>query len=64
MKATVAIRRGLRGDEADAEPPFTVTAKPMRLRSGIDPVHLQDFDAVLEVWRFEAVDARLEGESQ
>ncbi|MCY4029958.1 MAG: hypothetical protein OXH75_27035 [Acidobacteria bacterium] len=52
-----AIRRGLSESAADAEPRFTVTARPMRLRSGADPVRLQDLDAALEVRRFQALDA-------
>ena len=57
-----AIRRGLSESAADAEPRFTVTARPMRLRSEADPVRLQDLDAALEVRRFQALDARLRPE--
>ena len=53
-----AIRQGLTGYAADAEPPFAMKAKPMRLRAGIDPGRLHDLDAVLEVQRFQALHAR------
>ena len=59
-----AIRQGLRGPAADAEPPFVTKAKPMRLRSGIDPVRLHDLDAALEVRRFQALDSRHEPEHE
>ena len=57
-----AIRQGLRGYAADAEPPFATMAKPMRLRAGVDPGRLHDLDAALEVQRFRALNARLERE--
>ncbi|MCY3845120.1 MAG: antitoxin [Acidobacteria bacterium] len=59
-----AIRQGLRGRAADAEPPFVTMAKPMRLRAGIDPGRLHDLDAALEVRRFQALNARLERERE
>ena len=58
-----AVRRGLRTQAAaEAEPPFTTTAKPMQLRAGIDPTRLHDLDAALEVERFKELTARLERE--
>lgn len=59
-----AIRQGLRGYAAEAEPPFTTTARPMRLRAGVDPGRLHDVDAALEVQRFQALNARLERERE
>ena len=59
-----AIRQGLRGSAADAEPPFATRAKPMRLRAGIDPGRLHDLDAALDVQRFQALHARLERERE
>ena len=59
-----AIRQGLRGYAAEAEPRFTTKARPMRLRAGIDPARLHDLDAALEVQRFQAVHERLEQERE
>lgn len=60
-----AIRRGLRTHAGSAaEPPFTVAAKPMRLRTGIDPSRLHDLDAALEVETFKALTERLERERE
>ncbi len=47
-----AVRRGLRGEGGEEMPPFVVKAKPMRLRSGIDPARLRDLDDELEVQEF------------
>ena len=57
-----AIRRGLRPVGAESEPRFRVGAKPMHLRSGIDPSRMHDLDAALEVEAFKALTARLEEE--
>ena len=58
-----AIRRGLRTHAAaGAEPRFTITAKPMHLRAGVDPTRMHDLDAALEVERFKGLTARLERE--
>ena len=58
-----AIRRGLRTQAASgAEPRFTITAKPMHLRAGVDPTRMHDLDAALEVARFKELTARLERE--
>ena len=55
-----AIRRGLRTHAAsDTEPRFTVTAKPMHLRAGVDPTRMHDLDTALEVERFEVLTTRL-----
>jgi hypothetical protein len=47
-----AVRRGLKGHGGDEMPPFKVEARPMGLRSGIDPARLQDLDDELEVEEF------------
>lgn len=53
-------RRGLRSHASSgAEPRFTITAKPLRLRAGVDPTRMHDVDAALEVERFQALTARL-----
>ena len=58
-----AVRRGLRGHaDAGSEPRFTVTAKPMGLRAGLDPSRMHDMDGALEVETFKALNARLEDE--
>lgn len=57
-----AIRRGCRRVPAETEPRFQVAAKPMHLRSGIDPSRMHDLDAALEVEAFKALTARLERE--
>ena len=58
-----AIRRGLRRHaHAEAEPRFQVAAKPMHLRSGIDPSRMHDLDAALEVEAFRALTERLQRE--
>ena len=54
-----AIRRGLRTRADGAEPQFTIAAKPMHLRAGVDPTRLHDLDAALEVGRFKELTARL-----
>ncbi len=60
-----AIRRGLRKSTGSAaEPRFTVTARPMHLRAGIDPSRMHDLDAVLEVEAFKALTTRLEREQK
>ena len=57
-----AIRRGLRPVAAESEQRFRVGAKPMHLRSGIDPSRMHDLDAALEVEAFRALTARLQGD--
>ena len=58
-----AIRRGLRTRAGSgAEPRFTIRAKPMQLRAGVDPTRMHDLDAALEVERFKELTARLERE--
>ena len=47
-----AVRRGLRGHGADSEPGFVVTARPLRLRPGIDPAEIRDLDDELEIREF------------
>lgn len=47
-----AIRRGLKGEGDKEMPSFTVIARPMGLRSGIDPARLHDLDDELEVQEF------------
>ena len=57
-----AIRRGLGRQGSSGTGRFTVTAKPMRLRAGIDPARMHDLDAAFEVDAFGALTARLERE--
>lgn len=57
-----AIRRGLGRIPAETEPRFRVAAKPMHLRSGLDPSRTHDLDAALEIEAFKALTARLERE--
>ena len=47
-----AVRRGLKGEGGEDVPPFVVNARPMGLRSGIDPARLRDLDDELEVQEF------------
>jgi hypothetical protein len=47
-----AVRRGFKGEGGDDMPAFVVRAKPMGLRSGIDPARLRDLDDDLEIQRF------------
>ncbi len=55
-----AVRRGLRiSVGAGAEPRFTIMAKPMHLRAGVDPTRAHDLDTALEVERFKALTVRL-----
>lgn len=44
-----AIRDGLKTRTGRSEPSFEVVARPLGLRSGIDPVELRDLDHALEV---------------
>ena len=46
-------------DGSDGKPRFTITAKPMHLRPGLDPTRLRDLDDALEIERFRALTARL-----
>ena len=57
-----ALRAGLRGEKAGvAEPPFVVKASPMRLKAGVDPKRLSQFEAELDVAAFERKTKRLHG---
>jgi len=57
-----ALRLGLRGENAgEAEPPFVVKASPMRLKAGVDPARLSQFEADLDVAAFEQKTKRLSG---
>ena len=47
-----AARRGLKGEGGEDIPAFVVKARPMGLRSGIDPARLRDLDDDLEVQEF------------
>jgi len=47
-----AVRRGLKGEGGEDMPAFVVKARPMGLRSGIDPARLHDLDDELEVEEF------------
>ena len=47
-----AVRRGLKGEGGKDVPAFVVKARPMGLRSGIDPARLRDLDDELEVQEF------------
>lgn len=47
-----AVRRGLKGAGADGEPGFVVRARPMGLRSGIDPAAVRDLDDEFEAEEF------------
>ena len=50
------LKRGLANKTANPGPAtFRVRAKPMRLRAGIDPSRLHDFETDLEVDRFLSV---------
>ena len=59
-----AVRRGLREHAASAEPRFTVRARAMHLRPGIDPSRLHDLDATLEAEAFKRLTARLAQERE
>ncbi len=45
--------------ESRGKPRFTVAAKPMGLRPGLDPARLRNLDDALEIERFRALTARL-----
>ena len=44
-----AVRRGLQGQMEEPATPFEVRARPMRLRAGIAPARIRDFDDELEI---------------
>jgi hypothetical protein len=49
-----ALRRGLaEGDVREPQAPYRVKAHPMRLRPGIDPGRLAQFESELDVARFQ-----------
>ena len=55
-----ALRLGLRGETmGEAEPPFVVKASSMRLKAGIDPLRLSQFEADFDVADFERKTTRL-----
>ena len=56
------LRIGGRPSGTRTEPRFRVAAKPMHLRSGLDPSRMHDLDAALEIEAFKALTARLERE--
>ena len=47
------------GGTSDGKPRFTIAAKPMQLRPGLDPTKLRELDDALEVERHRALTARL-----
>lgn len=47
-----AVRRGLRGGDQAPLPAFVVRARPMGLRSGIDPARIRDLDDDAEAEEF------------
>lgn len=47
-----AVRRGLRAETSGPVAPFVVEARPMGLRSGVDPAYLSDLDDELEIERY------------
>ena len=48
------LRLGLRGETTgEAEPPFVVKATPMRLKAGVDPMRLSQFEADFDGAAFE-----------
>ena len=49
---------------SDGKRRFTVAARPMHLRAGVDPARMHDLDAALEVERFKALTKRLERETR
>ena len=44
-----AVRRGLLGVAAESEPEFSVEARPLSLRPGIDPARLGDLSDEIEI---------------
>jgi len=54
-----AIRQGLRDEAAPTDRAFRVKARPMRLRTGIDPARLSEFGDDLELEAFLRVTGRL-----
>jgi hypothetical protein len=59
------LRLGLRGETTgEAEPPFEVKASPMRLKAGIDPMRLAQFEADFDVAAFEKKTKRLRDASR
>lgn len=55
-----AVRRGLRPSGSGKKKPFVVKARPMGLRSGIDPARLTELADELEVDAFLKLTKRLE----
>ena len=54
------LRLGLRGAAPDEpEPPFVVRPSPMRLKAGVDPMRLSQFEADLDIDAFEKETKRL-----
>lgn len=55
-----ALRRGLKGSAVDEDQaPYVVKAVPMRLRSGIDPARLAQFESELDIEKFARESQRL-----
>lgn len=55
------LKRGLANKGTNPRPgTFRVRAKPMRLKTGIDPSRLHDFETDLEVERFLSVTRKLQ----
>ena len=55
-----ALRLGLRGGTmGEADPPFVVKARPMRLKAGVDPMRISQFEADFYVAAFEKKAKRL-----
>lgn len=54
-----ALRRGLGETAGEPEPPFVVKASPMRLKTGVDPMRLSQFEADFDVEAFEKKTKRL-----
>lgn len=58
------LKRGLANNEVNPKPgTFRVRAKPMRLKAGIDPCHMHDFETDLEMDRFFEVTRRQQEQS-
>ena len=47
-----AVRRGLKGERGAVEEPFVVEARPLSLRSGVDPARIRELDDELEIQEF------------
>ena len=54
-----AIRRGVTEHAAGTEAPYSVRAKAMHMRAGIDPSRMHDLEAIIDVEAFKRLTARL-----